>query len=72
MVITPSTNDLQVILQKRLAKDSVKKVFFTILSPEETSKMIPGKYVVAFEVTNEDIMYRRETHDKIRVVPQVV
>lgn len=72
MVCTPSENNLQIILEKYLSKDPARKIFFTILSPEETMKFIPGKYVAAFELTNEDLMYRREIHDKIRVKPQVV
>lgn len=55
-----------------MAKDPARKIFFTILPPEVTMKFIPGKYVAAFELTNEDLLYRRELHDKIRVKPQVV
>ena len=72
MVCVPSENNLQVILEKYLSKDPARKIFFTILSPEETMKFIPGKYRAGFEIQNEDLMYRKEIHDTIRVKPQIV
>lgn len=59
-------------IKKQMNKDSREQSFVSFLQPDETIKLIPGRYTLAFQITNEDLGYRQEMHDTLKVKPQVI
>lgn len=72
LVVVSSENNIRPLIKKTFAKDFDSNVFYTILYPEETVKLVPGRYVISYQITNKKLGYRKEIKDKLRVDKQIV
>ena len=72
LVIVSSTDNVRPLLTKCFSKDKEKNIFYTALLPTETSQLPAGKYVLGFQITNDKYCYRKEIHEKLKIMPQVV
>jgi len=60
------------LIRKKFARDLESNVFFTLLFPRETIKLPAGRYIIAYQVTNVKLGYRKEIKDKLRIKDQSV
>lgn len=72
LTVVSSNDNIRPLIRKYFAKDIKSNIFFTILFPRETVKLVPGRYIIAFQITNVKLGYRKEIRDKLLVKPQVV
>ena len=72
LVVVSSTDNVRPLLTKCFSKDKIKNIFYTALLPNETSSLPVGKYILGFQITNENNCYRKEIHEKLKIMPQVV
>lgn len=72
LVVIESTKSPRPLLSKCFSKDKIRNVFYTALLPHETETLVAGKYIVAFQIENTELHYRREIHEKLKIMPQAV
>lgn len=72
LTIVDSEDQVRPLIVKKFSKDLENNIFFTLLLPNETIKLIPGRYIMGFQISNENLSYRKEIKDKLRVKKQVV
>jgi len=72
LVIVSSKSNTRPLLEKCFTKDYVNNRFYTALLPNETGILIPGNYIMGFQIENELFCYRKEIHEKLKILPQVV
>lgn len=60
------------IITKRMCKDPENCIFYSMLTPQETSLLEPGKYIIGFQIENPCLNFKKEIHEKMKVLKQVV
>lgn len=72
VVVTASEESIRPLIKKDMAKDLDANVFYTLLFPYETIKLVPGRYIISFQITNKKLGFRKEIKDKLRINKQIV
>lgn len=61
-----------ILITKNMILCDEKNKFHTTLTPSETDTLVPGDYVIAFQLENNALNFRRELSDTLRVKPDMV